>query len=71
MTAEKYLAGLEALGLSQVGAAPLWGVSPRTAQSYAANGPPKTVAMALELLLRFPKEERDRFVATMIRKGSR
>lgn len=58
MSAAEYLAGLAELGLSQVGAAPLWGVSERTAQRYAADGPPKAVAFALKLLLALPPAQR-------------
>jgi|GEM_PF-1484922 len=51
MTRAEYLAALRSLGLSQVGAAPVLGVSRRTAQTYAAEGPSGPAALAVRLLL--------------------
>jgi len=62
VTANEYRAALEKLGLSQVGAAPLLGVSPRTAQTYAAEGPSGPAALAIRLLLELPKEKRSKFI---------
>jgi len=62
MTANEYRAALTKLGLSQVGAAPLLGVSPRTAQTYAAEGPSGPAALAIRLLLELPKEKRSKFI---------
>lgn len=52
MTAKQYLAAIEKLGLSQLGAGRFLGVSPRTAQNYAAKGPPEPVAKLLRLMVR-------------------
>lgn len=52
MTAKQYLAAIEKLGLSQLAAGRMLGVSPRTAQNYAAKGPPEPVARLLRLMLR-------------------
>ena len=70
MNATEYRAALTKLGLSQVGAAPLLGVSPRTAQTYAAEGPSGPAALAIRLLLEFPKNDRDRVIerVTLYRK---
>ncbi len=62
MTAEEYRAALAALGLSQVGAAPVLGVSPRTAQTYAAEGPSGPAALAIRLLLELPPAKRARYI---------
>ena len=51
MTANQYRVAISRLGLTQHGAARLWGVSPRTGQSYAAHGPPEPVARLLRFLL--------------------
>ena len=59
MTADEYRAALCDLGLSQVGAAPILGVSPRTAQTYAAHGPSGPAALAIRLLLALPVDQRD------------
>ncbi len=67
MTANEYRAALEKLGLSQVGAAPLLGVSPRTAQTYAAEGPSGPAALAISLLLEMPKEKRAKFLVRKVK----
>lgn len=69
MTRAEYRAALRAFGVSRIGAADLWGVGPRTAQRYAAEGPPEVVARAIWLLQRFPKPERDELIALMMAKG--
>lgn len=62
MTADDYRAALKRLGLSQIGAAPLLGVSPRTAQTYASEGPSGPAALAISLLLTLPKAEREKVI---------
>jgi hypothetical protein len=52
MTPKQYKAALEELGLSQERAGEWLGLSPRTGQRYAADGPPKAVAMLLKLMLK-------------------
>jgi hypothetical protein len=52
MTAKQYLAAIKKLDLSQLAAGRWLGVSPRTAQNYAAKGPPEPVAKLLRLVLR-------------------
>lgn len=64
MTAEEYRDALSRLGLTQVGAAPVLGVSSRTAQTYAAEGPSGPAALAIKLLLAMPKEKRAKFLRT-------
>ncbi len=44
MTPTEYRAALARLGLTQIGAGNLLGVSPRTAQDYALKGPTPTAA---------------------------
>lgn len=62
MTADEYRAALKALGLTQVGAGRLMGVSPRTAQEYAANGPSGPAAFAVRLLLAMSPKERAKWI---------
>ena len=51
MTNEEYRSILEKLGLPIIGAAPVLGVGPRTAQGYAADRPiPGPVARLMQLL---------------------
>ncbi len=63
MTADEYRAALRDLGLSQVGAAPVLGVSRNTAQNYAAHGPSGPAALAMRLLLALPKADRAKWLA--------
>lgn len=63
MTRKQYLAALDELGFSQVGAAAVWGVSPRTAQAYAAEGPPPAVALAIAALRALPTAKRAAIIA--------
>lgn len=53
MTAKDYRAAIEQLGLSQERAGLFFGVSPRTGQRYASEGPPKVVAMLLRIMLEY------------------
>lgn len=52
MTAKQYRSAIEKLGLSQLAAGRWLGVSSRTAQNYAAKGPPEPVAKLLRLVVR-------------------
>ena len=63
MTPDEYRAALKALGLTQVGAGKLMGVSPRTAQTYASEGPSGPAAFAIRLLLSMSPKERSRWIA--------
>lgn len=58
MTPSEYRAALAALGLSQLAAGRWLGVSKRTAQSYAKDGPSPPAARAIHLLLSLPPEAR-------------
>lgn len=52
MTPAEYREALAALNLSQVGAARLFGVDPRTSRHWAADmNPPRAVALCLRLML--------------------
>lgn len=52
MTPTEYRDALSALNLSQVGAARLFGVDPRTSRHWAADmNPPRAVALCLRLML--------------------
>lgn len=62
MTADEYKRALARLGLSQVGAAPVFGISRRTAQQYAADGPSEPIAIIVRLLLALPPEKREKFL---------
>lgn len=64
MNADQYRDALKKLGLSQIGAAPLLGVSPRTAQTYAAEGPSGPAALAIKLLLELPKDKRAKWLTS-------
>ena len=63
MTPDEYRAALQALGLTQVAAGRLLGVSPRTAQEYALKGPSGPAAFAMRLLLAMPDKERAKWLA--------
>jgi hypothetical protein len=58
VSAEEWRAGLETLGLSQVGAARVFRCSRRTAQTYAAEGPSGPAGFAMQLLLSLPPKVR-------------
>jgi DNA-binding transcriptional regulator YiaG len=51
LTPDAYRNALEALGLSQVKAARLLGVNDRTSRTWAAEGAPPSVAVALAALV--------------------
>lgn len=55
MTAPEYRAALEALDLTQVGAARLFGVDPRTSRRWALGEAdvPRTVALCLRLMVSY------------------
>lgn len=52
MTAKQYRGILDRLGLNQQEAGRLFGVSRRTAQNWAAYGPPEPVGRLLALVIR-------------------
>lgn len=58
MTPDEYRAALCDLGLTQAGAAPVLGVSTRTAEYYAQKGPSAPAALAIRLLLALRPEDR-------------
>ena len=53
MTAAQYRRIIEHLGLSQEAAGVWLGVSKRTGQRYAAEGPSETAAKLLRIVIRF------------------
>jgi len=53
MTPAEYRAALATLGLSQLGAGRWLGVSNKTAQRYATEGPTGPAAKAISMALRF------------------
>jgi len=59
MTARQYLDAIGKLGLSQQAAGRWLGVSPRTAQNYAAKGPPEPAAKLIRLVLRLRLDPSD------------
>jgi len=63
MTADDYRAALKALGLTQIGAGEMLGVSRRTAQSYASEGPSGPAAFVMRLLLAVPEKNRAALIA--------
>jgi hypothetical protein len=63
MTPDEYRAALKALGLTQVGAGKMMGVSARTAQEYAAKGPSGPAAFVVRLLLAVPEDARAALIA--------
>jgi hypothetical protein len=62
MTADEYRAALAALGLTQVAAGRVLGVTGRASQSYCAKGPPAPVALAVRLLLSLPRDQRAKWL---------
>ena len=52
MTRHQYRAAIQTLGLSQEAAGVFFGVSKRTGQRYAAEGPPEVVSKFLKLMLK-------------------
>lgn len=63
MTAPEYRAALEVLGLSQLAAGRWLGVSPKTAQNYAAVGPSGPAARAIKMLLDMTPAQRVKALA--------
>jgi hypothetical protein len=59
----EYRDALDRLGLTQVGAGAVLGISPRAAQYYAARGPTGPAALAIRLLLELPAEQRARWIS--------
>ena len=62
MTPDQYRAALQQLGLSQVAAGRVLGVTGRSVQSYCAKGPPPPVALAMRLLLELPEDQRKKWL---------
>jgi hypothetical protein len=61
MTGHQYKRAIEILGMNQLKAGRWLGVSPRTAQNYAKDGPPAPIAKLLRAWIRLeldPKELR-------------
>jgi hypothetical protein len=58
MTPDQYRTALQQLGLSQVAAGRVLGVSQKTAHNYAISGPSGPAALALALLLSMPTGDR-------------
>lgn len=63
MTSDEYRAALDRLGLTQVGAAPVLDVSPRTAQYYASSGPSGPAGRLMTLLLELPPGDAREWIA--------
>ncbi|MGE0830216.1 MAG: hypothetical protein AB7O04_12805 [Hyphomonadaceae bacterium] len=62
MTPDEYRAALDRLGLSQVGAADILGISSRTAQRFAVDGPSGPAARLFMVLLALPKADREKWI---------
>ena len=58
MTPEAYRSALETLGLSQLAAGRWLGVSNKTAQRYAVDGPSGPAARAVQMLLKMTEAQR-------------
>ena len=67
MTAGEYRTAIASLGLSQVEAARLLGVSQKTSHNYAVHGPSGPAALALRLLLTMRADERPEWIKTLLR----
>lgn len=52
MTGKQYRTAIEKLGMGPTAAGKFLGVSPRTAATYAKDGPPEMAAKLLRLMLR-------------------
>jgi predicted transcriptional regulator len=63
VTADQYRAALTELGLSQLAAGRWLGVSKRTAQNYATEGPSPPAARAIRTIMMLPPEWRDAALA--------
>lgn len=68
MKPAQYLAAIKRLGLSQVRAGALFGLSPRHSQRIAAGEypVPPAVAIALQLLLDLPQERREKILQKLL-----
>lgn len=58
MTPAEYRTAIATLGLSQLAAGRWLGVSPKTAQRYAVDGPSGPAARAIQMLVDMPTMER-------------
>ena len=67
MTPDEYRTAIASLGLSQVGAARLLGVSQKTGHNYAVHGPSGPAALALRLLLTMRADERPEWLPFDVR----
>ena len=63
MTADEYRTAIASLGLSQVGAARLLGVSQKTGHNYAVHGPSGPAGLAIRLLASLAEGERQKWIA--------
>jgi hypothetical protein len=63
LTPHEYRDALARLGLTQVGAGAVLGISPRAAQYYATRGPTGPAALAIRMLLELPAEQRARWLS--------
>jgi hypothetical protein len=62
MTPDEYRDAIARLGLSQVGAGRVLGVSPRTAQRFAVEGPTGPAARLMAVLLEMNPGERGNWI---------
>jgi len=62
MTADEYRDALDRLGLSQVGAADVFGVGRRTAQRFAEEGPSPPVQRIIKFLLSLSEAKRAEWI---------
>jgi hypothetical protein len=62
VTADEYREALKTLGLTQLEAGRILGVSNRTAQEYASRGPSGPASLAIELLLAMSGSRRKVFL---------
>lgn len=66
MTPDEYRAALAALGLSQVAAGRVLGISPRTAQRFAIDGPSGPASFAVRMLMALDPKQRDEWIKVKI-----
>lgn len=71
MTPTAYLAALKRLGWSKIGAAKYLGVTQRTAQRYAKDGPPPPVARLLGYIERYGPGLAREYAAKEMMEGDR
>lgn len=67
MTAAEYREAIAALGLNQLAAGRVLGVTHRTAQMFAARGPTAPAALAVRLLLALDPEARAPFLTAAVK----